>query len=164
MGRLPEKTLAAEEVVLAYKRLAAVERAFRSLKTVDLNVRPIHHRLAERVRAHVLLCMLAYYVEWQMRHDLAPMLFDDDDKEGARRRRTSAVAKAQRSERAIAKAQSKATAEGLPVHSFHTLLDDLATIVKNRVQPKATGLPTFDVTTTPTPLQAQALRLLGSHL
>ena len=162
--RLPKNTLAAEEVVLAYKRLATVERAFRSLKTVDLNVRPIHHRLAERVRAHVFLCMLAYYVEWHMRQELAPLLFDDDDKQAAGQQRTSVVAKAQRSARAIAKAETKTTADGRPVHSFHTLLDDLATIVKNRVQPKAADLPAFDVTTTPTPHQAEALRLLGVRL
>jgi transposase len=162
--RLPKNTLAAEEVVLAYKRLATVERAFRSLKTVDLNVRPIHHRLADRVRAHVFLCMLAYYVEWHMRQELAPILFDDDDKQAAGQQRTSVVAKAQRSARAIAKAETKTTADGRHVHSFQTLLDDLATIVKNRVQPKAADLPAFDVTTTPTPHQAEALRLLGARL
>ncbi len=162
--RLPKKQLPTDEVVLAYKRLATAERAFRSLKTVDLKVRPIHHRLAERVRAHVFLCMLAYYVEWHMRRQLAPILFDDDDRDGAQRRRTSVVTKAQRSARAIAKAQSKTTADGGPVHSFQTLLADLATIVKNRLQPKATDLPAFDVTTTPTPYQAEALRLLGVHL
>jgi len=162
--RLPKNTLAAEEVVLAYKRLATVERAFRSLKTVDLNVRPIHHRLAERVRAHVFLCMLAYYVEWHMRQELAPLLFDDDDKQAAGQQRTSVVAKAQRSARAIAKAETKTTADGRTVHSFQTLVDDLATIVKNRVQPKAADLPAFDVTTTPTPHQAEALRLLGVRL
>jgi hypothetical protein len=162
--RLPEKTLGAQETVLAYKRLAAAERAFRSLKTVDLKVRPIHHRLEQRVRAHVLLCMLAYYVEWHMRRDLAPILFDDDDKQEAQKLRTSVVAKAQRSTRAIAKARDKTTADGWPVHSFQTLLADLATIVKNRIQPKEIDLPAFDMTTTPTSLQTEALRLLRVQL
>jgi transposase len=118
--RLPKKTLGAEETVLAYKRLAAAERAFRSLKTVDLRVRPIHHRLEERVRAHVFLCMLAYYLEWHMRRELAPILFDDDDKQEAQELRDSVVAKAQRSTRAMAKARDKATEDGQPVHSFQT--------------------------------------------
>jgi transposase len=162
--RLSREILGAEATVLAYKQLAHVERAFRSIKTVDLNVRPIHHRLAERVRAHIFLCMLAYYVEWEMRHKLAPLLFDDDDKPKADRLRTSAVAKAERSSRARAKAQSKTTEDGQPAHSFQTLLRDLATISKNRVQPKQSGMPAFDVTTTPTPLQAEALRALEVRL
>jgi transposase len=162
--RLPQQALAAEQTVLAYKRLAAVERAFRSLKTVDLKVRPIHHRLAERVRAHVFLCMLAYYVEWHMRRRLAPLLFDDDDKQEAQALRTSVVAKAQRSTRALAKAYDKITADGWPVHSFQTLLADLATIVKNRVQPKTPDLPAFDMITTPTRLQTKILRLLNVQL
>lgn len=159
-----EKTLSAEEVVLAYKRLAVVERAFRSLKTVDLKVRPIHHRLEGRVRAHVFLCMLSYYVEWHMRRRLAPLLFDDDDKQEAQALRTSVVGKAQRSTRALAKAQDKITADGWPVHSFQTLLADLATIAKNRVQPKTPDLPAFDMITTPTRLQTQILRLLNVQL
>jgi len=147
--------------VLSYKRLAQVERAFRSIKTVDLKLRPIHHHLADRVRAHVFICMLAYYVEWHIRRALAPMLFDDDDKPAAARRRQSAVAKAPRSEKAERKARTKLTANGAPVHSFQTLLADLATIVKNRVQPKDGSAPSFEMITTPTPLQQQALDLLG---
>lgn len=148
-------------VVLAYKRLAQIERAFRSLKTVDLHVRPIHHRKATRVRAHVFLCMLAYYVEWHLRQALAPMLFDDDDHAAAAAARRSVVAPAQRSPRAQAKALTKRTAEGTPVHSFRTLLTDLATLTKNRVQPKAPGTPAFDMLTTPTPLQRRTFELLS---
>ncbi|MGH7630961.1 MAG: IS1634 family transposase, partial [Gemmatimonadales bacterium] len=115
------------EAVRSYKRLAAIERAFRSLKTVDLKVRPIHHRKADRVRAHVFLCMLAYYVEWHMRRALAPLLFDDDDQAAAEAERRSVVAPAQRSPRAKAKALTKRTDEGEPVHSFQSLLRHLRT-------------------------------------
>ncbi len=154
-------TLSTENTVLSYKRLAEVERAFRSLKTVDLKVRPIYHRLADRVRAHVFICMLAYYVEWHMRRALAPMLFDDDDKAAAARRRSSPVAKAQRSTKAERKAHTKLTDDGAPVHSFRTLLSDLATLARNRIQPKD-GCPTepFDILTTPTPVQQRAFDLL----
>ncbi len=155
------ETLSPEDTVLSYKRLAQVERAFRSLKTVDLKLRPIHHRLATRVRAHVLICMLAYYVEWHMRRALAPMLFDDDDKAAAALRRKSAVAKAQRSGKAERKASTKLTQDGSPVHSFQTLLRDLATLVKNRVQPKDRSAKPFEMITTPTPLQQRALDLLA---
>jgi hypothetical protein len=116
------------------------------------------------VRAHVFLCMLSYYVEWHMRRRLAPLLFDDDDKQEAQALRTSVVGKAQRSTRALAKAQDKITADGWPVHSFQTLLADLATIAKNRVQPKTPDLPAFDMITTPTRLQTQILRLLNVQL
>jgi transposase len=154
----PER-LAAEQVVHSYKRLANVERAFRSLKTVDLHIRPIHHHKADRVRAHVLLCMLSFYVEWHMRRALAPMLFDDHDKPAAQTLRHSVVAPAQRSEPALAKASTKRTADGGPVHSFTTLLQDLATIAKNRVQPIADA-PAFDLVTRPTPNQKRAFDLL----
>ena len=153
--------LPAAEVVRAYKRLAHVERAFRSLKTIDLKVRPIHHRKADRVRAHVWLCMLAYYVEWHMRQALRPLLFDDDDRAAGEARRRSVVAPARRSPRAEAKATTKRTADGLPVHSFRTLLADLATLTKNRVQPTAPGSPTFEMLATPTTLQQRAFALLG---
>ncbi len=102
-------TLPTADVVRSYKSLSQVERAFRSLKTTDLHIRPIHHRKAERVRAHVFLCMLSYYVEWNMRRALAPILFDDDDRPGAQARRNSPVAPARRSERAEAKAATKHT-------------------------------------------------------
>lgn len=125
-----------QETVRAYKSLSRVERAFRSYKTVDLKVRPICHRLPERVRAHIFLCMLAYYVEWHMRSSLAPMLFDDEDKALAEALRDSVVAPAIGSVIAHSKRQKKRAEDNLPVHSFQTLLKDLATIVKNRVQLK----------------------------
>jgi hypothetical protein len=154
-------TLSPEDAVLSYKRLAHVEQAFRSLKTVDIKLRPIHHHLADRVRAHVFICMLAYYVEWHMRRALAPMLFEDDDKPSAARRRRSAVAKALRSEKADRKAQTKLTADGSPVHSFQTLLEDLATVAKNTLQPRDDSAKPFEMITTPTHLQQRALDLLG---
>ena len=158
---VPADQLPAEDAVRAYKGLSRVERAFRSYKTVDLKVRPVHHRLEGRVRAHVFLCMLAYYVEWHMRRALAPLLFDDDDPAAAGTARTSPVAPARPSPSARAKAGSKRTPDGLPVHSFHTLLADLATLTRNRVQPAAEGTVAADVLTSPTPLQAKAFRLLG---
>jgi transposase len=152
----------AQETVGAYKSLSTVERAFRSYKTIDLKVRPIGHRLAHRVRAHIFLCMLAYYVEWHLRNALAPILFDDEDKATADVLRDSVVSPARRSDQAKSKVQKKRTADDLPVHSFQTLLKDLATIVKNRVQPKLpTKSVTFDKITSPTPLQQKAFDLLG---
>jgi len=156
-------TLPTETTVHAYKSLAGVERAFRSLKTVDLYVRPIGHRLAERVRAHVFLCMLAYYVEWHMRQDLAPLLFDDDDKTAGEARRASVVAPAQRSPKAQRKAATQRTDDGRPVHSFQTLLHDLATVAKNRIRFGGSLLETT-MFTTPTPLQQRALDLLQVSL
>jgi hypothetical protein len=152
------------EAVRSYKRLATIERAFRSLKTVDLKVRPIHHRKADRVRAHVFLCMLAYYVEWHMRRALAPILFDDDDKATGEALRRSVVAPAQRSPRAKAKALTKRTEEGEPVHSFQSLLRHLRTIVKDRMRLKSDAAIEFDKLTTPTPLQQRAFDLLGISL
>ena len=152
------------EAVRSYKRLAAVERAFRSLKTVDLKVRPIHHRKADRVRAHVFLCLLAYYVEWHMRRAWAPMLFDDDDPAAGEAERRSVVAPAQRSPRAKAKALTKRTDEGEPVHSFQSLLRHLRTIVKDRLRLKSDAAIEFDKITTPTPLQQRALERLGVSL
>ena len=154
----------ADETVRCYKQLASVERAFRSMKTVDLEIRPIHHRKAERVKAHVFLCMLAYYVEWHMRRALKPLLFDDDEKAAAEQERKSIVAPAQRSERAQAKALTKRTEEDAPVHSFRTLLRDLATIAKNRVQPKTVGAKAFDMLTKPTPHQRRMLDALKVRL
>jgi hypothetical protein len=149
--------LSAEDTVRTYKRLASVERAFRSLKSVDLKVRPIHHHLADRVRAHVFLCMLAYYVEWHMRRALAPLLFDDEQPP----RSVSPVAPAQRSAQALTKAHRKQRPDGMPVQSFQGLLQDLATLAKNRIQPKAEGAVAFDVLTQPTALHRRALDLLG---
>jgi len=130
----PADMLDTAAVVSAYKSLAQVERAFRSVKTVDLEVRPVHHRLAQRVRAHVFLCMLAYYLIWHMRKALAPLLFDDHDKEDAKKGRSSPVAPAKVSAAAKAKAASRKTADGRPVHSFRTLLQDLATLTRNTVR------------------------------
>ena len=161
---VPETELDAHGTVRAYKCLSTVERAFRSLKTVDLKVRPVFHRSAERVRAHVLLCMLAYYVEWHMRQRLSPMLFDDEDREAAEAARTSIVAPAQVSDTAQAKARTKRTAEGDPVQSFRTLLADLATVTRNTVAPRLPGAEPFEVITRPTPLQDKALKLLGVRL
>ena len=158
---LAETRLDAEGAVRAYKRLSAVERAFRSLKTVDLKVRPVFHRTADRVRAHVFLCMLAYYVEWHMRRALAPLLFDDEDPDAAEAARASIVAPARVSEAAREKARGKRTAHGHPVHSLRTLLGDLATIAKNRVVPRVSGAEPFEVLTRPTGLQREAFKLLG---
>jgi transposase len=160
---LPEKTLVAGEVVSSYKALSEVERVFRCFNT-DLDIRPIRHRTEDRVRAHVFLRMLSYYVTFHMERQLAPMLFRDDDKQAAESARTSPVAPAQRSERALKKIHTKRTEDDAPVHSFKSLLKDLATIVANRVQPTDTDLPAFLVITTPTPLQSRAFELLGvSH-
>jgi hypothetical protein len=156
-----DKTLAAESVVGAYKSLARVERAFRSLKTVDLHLRPIHHWLASRVRAHVFLCMLACHVEWHMRERLKPMLFDDDDPAAAARERASIVAPAQSSPAALRKRSTKLTANGGPVHSFHSLLRDLATCTLNAVTTTLNQAYSFTLVATPTPIQAQAFTLLN---
>jgi transposase len=139
--------------VRSYKSLSQVERAFRCIKTVDLQVRPVHHWLADRVRAHVFLCMLAYYLEWHMRQKLAPLLFDDTDKETAEAARESVVAKAQRSPAAIRKQTTGVTPDGTPVHSFRTLLADLATLARNTiVTAVAPDLP-LTVFTRPTTVQ-----------
>jgi transposase len=156
----PKEGLSSQETVRMYKGLSQVERAFRSLKSVDLKVRPIRHHLEKRVRAHVFLCMLAYYVEWHMRRALAPILFDDDHKTGSAALRLSAVAPAQRSAQAREKAAQGRTEDGFPVHSFQTLLQDLATLTRNTVRLK-TSKATFTDFTTPTPLQQRAFDLLG---
>jgi hypothetical protein len=148
-------------VVSSYKSLSQVERAFRSLKTVDLEIRPIFHYLEDRVRAHVFLCMLAYHVEWRMRRDLAPMLYDDAEKDAVMAARTSPVTKASRSDSAKAKAASHTTPDGQTVHSFQTLLADLATLCLNTITTAAHPGHPMTVTTRPTPLQAKALEHLG---
>ena len=123
--------LDSSSVVRAYKGLSNAERAFRSLKTIDIEIRPIHHRRARRVRAHVLLCMLAYYLEWHMRQALKPILFDDHDKPAADLARASIVAKAVRSEAARRKVNTHRTDDDLPVHCFQSLIADLATFTRN---------------------------------
>ena len=158
---VPAPELSAEDAVGSYKRLSTVERAFRSCKTLDLHVRPIYHQLSERVRAHVFLCMLAYYVEWHMRQKLAPMLFEDEDPATGRALRSSVVAPAQRSPSALRKVSTLRTTDGLPVHSFTTLLKELATLTKNRIQPKTLASPAFDTLARPTQLQQKALSLLA---
>lgn len=158
-----DETLSATQVVSSYKALAGVERAFRAFNT-DLDIRPIRHRTEERVRAHVFLRMLSYYVTFHMERALAPMLFKDDDHETAERARTSPVAPATRSASALQKVTTKKTTEHLPVHSFKSLLADLATVTANRIQPADAGLPAFVMITTPTPVQRRAFELLGvSH-
>jgi hypothetical protein len=161
---VPKAELTAEETVGAYKSLSRVERAFRSLKTVDLEIRPVFHWTAPRVRAHVLLCMLAYYVEFHMRQRLAPILFDDHDRAAAAAERKSIVAPAQRSAAAKRKAASHRTDDGWPVHSFRSLLDDLATLCLNKVSLPSNPKYRFDLPTKPTPLQAHAFELLGVGL
>jgi hypothetical protein len=151
------------EIVSSYKALAQVERAFRAFNT-DLDIRPIRHRTEDRVRAHVFLRMLSYYITWHMHARLAPLLFTDDDKPAARAARQSPVAPAARSQRALAKAAAKRTDDELPVHSSASLLADLATICLNTIAPADPDLPGFRLVTTPTPLQRRALDLLGvSH-
>jgi hypothetical protein len=157
---LPADALPATRAVDSYKALENVERVFRGLNT-DLLIRPIRHRLEERVRAHVLIRMLAYYITWHMQQRLAPMLFKDDDPAAGKAARPSPVAPAQRSPSALAKAAAKTTQAGDPVHSFATLLADLATIAANRIQPTG-GLPAFTQITTPAPVQRRALELLGA--
>ena len=150
--------------VRAYKGLSVVERAFRSLKTVDLKVRPIYHYAGARVRAHVFLCMLAYYVEWHMRQRLKPLLFDDEVPDVAEAARPSVVAPAEVSPSAQDKARRKRTASGERVHSFRTLLDDLATVANNRVVAPLADAKPFDLITRPTALQRKAFKLLGVRL
>ena len=159
---LPEPALGRDDVVGRYKDLADVERFFRTLNT-ELDVRPIRHRLANRVRAHMFLRMLSYYISWHMKQALAPILFQDNDKPAAAAKRAGPVAAAQRSDEALTKAARKRTEDDYPVHSFTSLLADLATICANHVQP-TNDLPAFTILTTPTPLQRRALELLGvSH-
>ena len=159
---LSEERLSAEDTVRSYKRLTQVERAFRSLKTVDLEIRPIHHRLEHRVRAHIFLCMLAYYVLWHMLEAWRPLLFGDEAHHAKATR--DAVAPATRSEAALRKVHSKTLDDGSEVHSFHTLLTLLSSIVRNvcRVPGAPPDVPTFDVVTTPSAKQQRACRLLES--
>ena len=156
---LPDDALGRDDVVLRYKDLADVERFFRTLNS-ELDVRPIRHRLADRVRAHMFLRMLSYYISWHMKQALAPILFADNDKPAAAAKRADPVAAAQRSDEALAKAARKRTDDDTPVHSFTSLLADLATICANHIQP-TDDLPAFTKVTTPTPLQRRALELLG---
>jgi transposase len=157
---VPPAQMDAPQCVRNYKSLANVERAFRSLKTVDLKVRPIHHRTAERVRAHIFLCMLAYYVQWHMREAWRELMFADEDQDAKQRR--DPVAPAVRSTAAQQKALSLALADGSPAHSFRTLIEDLDTIVRNtcRVPSDKTSNSDFTIDTTPSDKQQRALALL----
>jgi hypothetical protein len=156
---VPADALNAADTVRAYKSLANVERAFRSLKTVDLDIRPVFHWVSPRVRAHVFLCMLAYHLEWHMRQALAPILFDDHDRAAGEALRTSPVAKARPSPAAKRKAKTKRTDDGLPVHSFRTLLADLATLTRNTV--RCGKSPAMALLARPTQIQQRAFDLLG---
>jgi Transposase DDE domain len=158
---LGARQLDAAAAVAAYKSLAHVERAFRSMKTVDLHVRPVFHYNSERVRAHVFLCMLAYYVEHHLRERLKPMLFDDEFLEQAQAERASPVAKAQRSAHAKRKDASKHSDDAMPLHSLRTLLGDLATLTYNVTHTSLNANAKIVMTTRPTPLQDKAFRLLG---
>jgi len=162
---VPKAAMEADQVVRAYKDLSQVEQAFRSLKTLDLEIRPIFHRLSDRVRAHVFLCFLAYYVVWHMRRLLAPLLFHEDDPAAADEARKDPVAFALRSPSAERKAQSKRTAEGLPVHSFETLMEHLGTLCLTTIRVTHTkGTNEFTRVTSPTKVQQRALDLLGVSL
>jgi hypothetical protein len=158
---VPTARLDAAAAVAAYKSLAHVERAFRSIKTIDLHVRPVFHYSAERVRAHVFLCMLAYYVEWHMRERLKSMLFDDEYLEEISAGRASPVLKAVRSKHAKAKDASKRADDGLPLHSLRTLLQDLSTLTYNIARTGANPDTTIVITSRPTPIQNKAFRLLA---
>ena len=157
---LPEDRMSADDAVRSYKRLSQVERAFRSFKTMDLQLRPIHHRLEHRVRAHIFLCMLAYYVMWHMLQAWRPLLFCDEDFQA--KATQDPVAPAQRSESALHKVHSKTLDDGSEVHSFHTLLKQLSGIVRNvcRIPGAPPDAPTFDVVTTPSAKQRRAYQLL----
>lgn len=159
---LPPKTMEAAQVVRSYKSLAAVERAFRCLKTVELKVRPIHHRLADRVRAHIFLCMLAYYIEWHMCEAWRAMPFADEDQ--AAKSRHDPVAPAKRSAGAERKAHTLSLSDGTPAHSWRTLIEELSTIVRNTCRTVQTSAqaPTFTIVTQPNPIQQRALKLLDT--
>jgi hypothetical protein len=158
---LPKRVLGDAATVGAYKSLAQVEQAFRSLKTVDIHLRPIFHWTAPRVRGHVLLCMLAYHVEHHMRARLAPILYDETDHEAAAAKRASIVAKAERSDAANRKQTTGRTTDGLPVHSFQTLLADLGTYCRIQATTALNDKYLFTLHTRPTPIQQRAFELLG---
>jgi len=155
---VPAEKLCAAAVVAAYKRLSRVEDAFRSLKSVDLAIRPIYHRLEERVRAHAFLCLLAEHLVFHLRAAWAPLTFSDEEKNAPR---ADAVAKARRGDSAEQKARTQKTADGALCHSFHSLLTHLATLTRNTIRLPAQGGVTFEQLTLPTPLQRQAFELLG---
>ena len=158
---VPAEDLGPAHAVQAYKDLSRVERAFRSMKTIDLEIRPIRHWNAERVRAHVFLCMLAYHVEWHLRQALAPLLFHDTDLADARTQRSSPVAKTEPSEAVKAKKATKRNAHGQRVNSFAGLIDHLGTMTRNTMRVPLAAKHRFTLTSKPTPLQDAAFKLLG---
>lgn len=160
-SNVDEERLNSERIVETYKSLAKVERAFRCMKTVDLSLRPIYHRNEDRIRSHVFICMLAYYVEWHMREKLRSVLFADDDQESAAAVRKSIVAPAQRSESAKRKDAMRRTSDDFPVQSFHDILQDLGTLCRNRIRiPEFDS--EFDKVTQATAYQQHVLNLLGA--
>ncbi len=158
---LPAEAMSAPELVAGYKALAKVERAFRSLKSVDLQIRPVYHWLAPRLRAHLFLCMLAYHLEWHMRQRLEPILHDDHDKPTAEKQRRSIVAPAEPSTAAKRKRARRRTDQGTPLTSFRDLLRHLATLTLNTVSTPLNPNYSFSLTATPTELQTKAFELLG---
>ena len=158
---VPKESMTADELVSTCKNLSKVERAFRSMKSVDLHVRPIYHFNDDRIRAHVFLCMLAYYVEWHLRDRLRELLFDDDDREAAQKSRRSVVAPARRSKSAREKDATLRTASGLPVQSFQDLLKDLSTLNRNTVRLESSGAE-FKQLTEATALQRRVFELLST--
>lgn len=158
---LPAEAMSAVDVVGSYKALARVERAFRTLKSIDLAIRPVHHWIEPRVRAHVFLCMLAYYLEWHLRRLWAPILFDEHDRPAAEAERASPVAAAQLSPASLRKHGRRRSDDGVPVTSFRDLLRHLATLTLNTVAVPGTKPATATLHARPTPLQATALQLLG---
>jgi transposase len=161
---LDAEVLSAERTVSAYKDLSQVEWAFRSLKTIDLHIRPIYHWKDDRIKSHVFLCMLAYYLEWHLRCALRELLFDDHEREAAETTRASIVAKAPRSNTAKQKEQTRRTADGYPVQSFQCLIKDLSTLCKNRVRWESSAKLEFERITLPTELHRRVFELLGLNL
>lgn len=163
-GRISSEEMGSEALVTAYKKLSEVEKAFRTYKSMDIKVRPIHHRDEEMVRSHIFLCMMAYYVEWHMREALAPMLFGDEHKDQARAVRKSPAEPVRKSAQAVRKAEEKTDGQGRPLHSFQTLMEHLRGIVRNRIEPGIKGIPAFSKETRPDAVQSRALELLGLQL
>jgi transposase len=156
-----ENVMSSKETVVAYKNLSQVESAFRCYKSIDLKVRPIYHYKGDRVKAHIFLCMLAYYVEWHLKEALAGLLFKDEETED----KYQEIVRAVRSKSAQSKDRKKCNDEGLPVHSFRTLLEDLGTICLNKVECNfVKGKYSFEIITRPTRLQQKALDLAGVSL
>ena len=158
-----KKRMDSEQVVATYKSLARVERAFRCMKTVDLSLRPIYHRNEERIRSHVFICMLAYYVEWHLREQLRSVIFADDDREAAEEARQSVVSPAQRSSSAKRKDGNRRTGDDYPVQSFQDVLQDLGTLCRNRIRISDYDAE-YDKLTSPTPYQQHVFELLGVAL